>query len=334
MKSRTVRFHEVGAPEVLRLEQLDVGEPGPGELRVRIEAIGLNRAEAAFRAGRYIEAPALPARLGYEASGVVEAVGAEVGGFRPGDAVCILPAFSMNRYGVYAERAIVPAAAAVARPAGMDAVTGAAVWMAYLTAYGGLVDIAGIGPGDFVVITAASSSVGLAAIQICRRQGAVPIALTGNAAKAEALRRHGAAHVVVGAGEAAVAEVMGLTGGQGARLVFDPVAGPGVAALAGMLGAGGMLLIYGNLSGQGEATPFPFARAVRHGLSVRGYLVFEVIGDAERRARAMAYVSAGIADGRLKPVIARTFQLDDIVAAHRYLESNQQVGKIVVVTQP
>lgn len=330
MNARTVRFHAVGGPEVLRIEDLEVPEPGPDELLLRIEAIGLNRAEAAFRAGRYIEAPTLPARLGYEASGIVEAVGSDAGGFRPGDAVCVLPAFSMNRYGVYAERAVVPASAAVARPPGMDAVTGAAVWMAYLTAYGGLVDVGRIGRGDFVVITAASSSVGLAAIQVCRRQGAIPIALTGSAHKAEALRRLGAEHVVVGSGVWAASEVARITGKRGAHLVFDPVAGPGVAALAEMLAPGGMLLVYGNLSGQGEATPFPFATAVRHGLSVRGYLVFEVIGDPARLARGLAYIADGLADGGLKPVIARTFSLDDIVDAHRYLESNQQVGKVVV----
>jgi NADPH:quinone reductase-like Zn-dependent oxidoreductase len=205
------------------------------------------------------------------------------------------------------------------------------VWMAFLTAYGGLVDIGGIAPGDFAVITAASSSVGLAAIQICRRQGAVPIAVTGSAAKADALRQHGAAHVVSGTGEAAVAEVMRITGGRGARLAFDPVAGPKVSSLAQMLGPGGMLMVYGNLSGQAEATPFPFMSAVGHGLSMRGYLVFELIRDTGRLARAMAYIAAGVADGGLRPVVARVFGLDEIVAAHRYLESNQQVGKVVVV---
>jgi NADPH:quinone reductase-like Zn-dependent oxidoreductase len=334
MSSRVVRFHETGAPEVLRIETLPRANPGPGEVRVRIEAIGLNRAEAAFRAGQYLEQPEFPARLGYEASGVVEAVGSGAERFRVGEPVCVIPGFAMSRHGVYGDWAIVPATAVMSRPAGMDAVTGAAVWMAYLTAYGALVDIAGIAAGEAVLITAASSSVGIAAIQMCNRLGGVSIAVTRDAAKAEELRRHGAAHVIVGGVEEAAAETLRLTGGRGARLIFDPVAGPGVATLAGAAAPGGVVVLYGNLSGQAQQTPFPFFAAVGKGLSVHGYLVFEIIRDPQRLARAAAFVGDGVADGSLKPVIAKTFPLDAIVEAHRYLESNQQVGKIIVLADP
>ncbi|MGW7310064.1 alcohol dehydrogenase catalytic domain-containing protein, partial [Streptomyces sp. NPDC054835] len=154
MGTRTVRFHEYGGPGGLRIEDETVGEPGPGELRVRIDAIGLNRAEVLYRAGTYIEdVEEFPARLGAEASGVVEAAGPGVAGFVPGDPVSVVPAFSMNAYGVYAERAIVPASAVLRRPEGVGAVEGAAVWMPYLTAYGALVQVGGMGAGDTVVIT-------------------------------------------------------------------------------------------------------------------------------------------------------------------------------------
>ena len=130
--ARTVRFHEAGGPDVLRLEDLEVGEPGPGEVRLRVDAIGLNRAETLFRLDRYIEpVKNLPARLGNEAAGVIEAVGAEVTHLRVGQQVSVVPAFSQNDYGVYAEQAIVPAAAVLHRPEGVDAVSGAAVWMPY-----------------------------------------------------------------------------------------------------------------------------------------------------------------------------------------------------------
>jgi NADPH:quinone reductase-like Zn-dependent oxidoreductase len=118
MKTKVVRFHEFGGPEVLRFESLEVGEPG--EVRVRIESIGLNRAEAAFRSGRYIEKAQLPARLGYEAAGIVEALGEGVKGVSVGEPICVMPAFSMNKYGVYAERAIVPAVALLKRPGGWE----------------------------------------------------------------------------------------------------------------------------------------------------------------------------------------------------------------------
>lgn len=188
--AKTVLFHELGGPEVMRLEDVEVGEPGPGELRIRVEAIGLNRAEVLFRTGRYIEpVKAFPARLGTEAAGVVEAVGVGAGWFRPGQPVSTVPGFSQNEYGVYAERAIVPASAVLPRPEGLGAVEGAAVWMPYLTAYGALVEVGGMRPGDTVVLNAASSSVGLAAIHVADRIGATPIALTRTAAKKDALLR-------------------------------------------------------------------------------------------------------------------------------------------------
>jgi NADPH:quinone reductase-like Zn-dependent oxidoreductase len=330
--SRVIRFHEVGGPEVLRIEDELPVQPGPGEVVLQVEAIGLNRAEAAFRAGQYLEQPAFPARLGYEASGRVSAVGAGVSDFAPDDAVCVLPGFSMNRYGVYGDWALVPVSALIKRPQGMSAIIGASVWMAYLTAYGAIVGLADIGSGDAVVITAASSSVGIAAIQICKRLGAVPIALTRDPGKAAALREHGADHVVVGTADSAVDAVAQATAGRGARLVFDPVAGPSVQALGEMLAPGGLMVLYGNLSGQAAETPFPFFAALGKGLAVRGYLVFELTRDKTRCDEAIRFITQGLADGGLNPVIAKTFRLDEIVEAHRYLESNQQIGKILVTT--
>jgi NADPH:quinone reductase-like Zn-dependent oxidoreductase len=330
---RVIRLHEMGGPEVLRIEEETAPAPGPGEVVLKVEAIGLNRAEAAFRAGQYLEQPEFPARLGYEASGIVTAVGVEVTRFASGYAVCVLPGLPMSRYGVYGDWALVPAHALIRRPSDMSAIEGASVWMAYLTAYGAIVDRAAIGAGDPVVITAASSSVGIAAIQICKALGAVPIALTRDAAKADALREQGADHVVVGTAETAVDAVVQASGGNGARLVFDPVAGPGVHALAEMLAPGGLMLLYGNLSGQAAETPFPFFAAVGKGLGVQGYLVFELIHAVDRRNRAVDFITQGLAQGRLKSVIAKIFNLDEIVEAHQYLESNQQIGKIVVTTE-
>jgi NADPH:quinone reductase-like Zn-dependent oxidoreductase len=323
-------MHEYGGPEVLKFEDLPVGDPGPGEVRVRIQAIGLNRAEAAFRSGHYIEKARLPARIGYEAAGVIEALGSGVEGFTPGEAVCVIPAFSMNRYGVYAERAIVPANALVKRPPGLDDAEAAAIWMALLTAYGALIDICEIERGDAVVITAASSSVGLAAIQIANSVGAIPVAVTRSADKRAGLLAAGAAHVIVSGGTDIAAEVMRITGNRGARMVFDPVGGLGTPALAATLAPRGVLVLYGNLGGEAHQTPYPFGLALARGLSLRGYLVFELIQDPQRFAQADAFIRAGLQAGTLKPHIAEVFPFDRIVDAHRYLEANQQLGKVVV----
>ncbi|PNE40232.1 zinc-dependent alcohol dehydrogenase family protein [Streptomyces noursei] len=327
--ARTVRFHEVGGPEVLQLEDVEVGEPGPDEVAIRVEAIGLNRAEVMFRSGQYIEpVKQFPTGLGSEAAGVIDAVGAHVTGFEIGAPVSVVPAFSMNDYGVYGERVIVPAAAVVHRPEGLDAVAGAAVWMPYLTSYGALVEVGALGAGDTVVITAASSSVGLAAIQTALRVGAMPIATTRTAAKKDALLAAGAAHVVVTEEEDVVARVLDLTGGRGAELVFDAIAGPGVLELAKAVAAGGTLMEYGVLSG--EPTPYPGFALGMPALNMRTYTLFETTGDPQRLRRGEAFVASGLRSGAFRPVVDRVFDLDEIVEAHRYMEAGAQVGKIVV----
>ncbi|MGP3937387.1 zinc-dependent alcohol dehydrogenase family protein [Nonomuraea sp. KM88] len=328
--ARTVRFHELGGPEVLRLEDLEVGAPGPDELLVRVEAIGLNRAEALFRDGTYIEpVRQFPARLGTEAAGVVEGIGAEVTGFAAGDAISVLPAFSMNDYGVYAERAVVPASAVLHRPEGLDPVKGAAVWMPYLTAYGALVDVSGLRAGDTVLITAASSSVGLAAIQIANRVGATPIAATRTGAKKDALLEAGASEVIVTGEEDVVERVRDLTAGQGVEVAFDAVAGPGVADLARIVVPGGTLLLYGLLSG--EPTPYPAFELGMPALNMRTYVVVrETTADPETLRRAAAFITSGLRTGAFEPVVDRVFGLEEIVEAHRYMEAGNQIGKIVV----
>jgi NADPH:quinone reductase-like Zn-dependent oxidoreductase len=327
--SRVVRVYEPGGPECLRLEDRDVGAPGPGEVRLHVQAIGLNRSEAMYRAGRYPVRPQYPTLMGYEAAGEIEALGPDVQGFAVGERVCVLPTYRLGEYGVYAERAIVPARSLLAAPPGLTPVAAASIWMQFFTAMA-VTEVAQAGIGDYVVIRAPSSSVGIAAIQLCNWAGAVPIAATRTSAKVEALKLLGAAHVVATEETDFVAEIMRITGGKGARIVFDPVGGPYVDTLAQAMAERGMLIIYGSLSGQ--PTVFPHWPAAFKGLSLRGWVASEIWGKPERFARGRDLILGGLASGHLRPVVAREFALADIVAAHRYLESNQQVGKIVVTT--
>jgi len=326
--TKAVRFHETGGPEVLKIEDVELGEPGPNEVRVKIEAIGLNRAEVMFRTGQYLEDPKLPAPIGYEAAAVIEKLGPGVSGFEAGEPICVIPAFSMNDYGVYAEQAIVPAYSIVKRPQGLDAKTGAAVWMSYPTAWGALFDIGGMTFGDTVLITAASSSVGLTAIQMANSVGATPVAITRTRAKADALKKAGAAHVIISQEQDVADEVMKITGGEGARIVFDPVGGPMLEQLAQATARFGVIFQYGALST--EPTPFPLFPVLGKGITVRGYTLFEFNTNPAKLAECVAFVNKGLAGGAFKPVIDKTFTLDEIVEAHRYLESNEQFGKIVV----
>ncbi|HTV50278.1 MAG TPA: zinc-dependent alcohol dehydrogenase family protein [Steroidobacteraceae bacterium] len=325
--SKVVRVHQTGGPEVLRLEDLEVGAPGAGELRLRIEAIGLNRSEAIFRGGGYLVQPKLPTLMGYEAAGVIEAIGAGVSGFQVGERVCVVPSYRLGEYGVYAERAIVPARSVIPAPAKLSPVQAASIWMQYLTAFA-VIEVARVTIGDFVLIPAASSSVGLAAIQLCNWAGAVPVALTRHGSKAGPLRDQGARHVIATAESDVVAEVMRITAGKGARVAFDPVGGPFVEKLAQAMSDEGILFIYGSLSGQ--PTPYPHWPAALKSLSVRGWVASFIWNRPERFARARDLILRGLDCGALKPVIARAFPLSEIVEAHRYLESNQQIGKVVV----
>ncbi len=325
--SRIVRFHAHGGPEQLRIENLDVGAPGPGEVRLRVEAIGLNRSEAMFRAGSYLQAPGFPSLIGYEGVGIVEALGPGVQGFPPGERVCVMPTFRLGEYGLYGEQAIVPARSLVAPPPGLGVVESASIWMQYFTALA-IYEAAHAGVGDAILIRAASSSVGLAAIQLANWAGAVPIALNRTGAKRAALEAQGAKHVIATDESDLVAEVGRVTGGKGARIVFDPVGGPDIEKLAQAAAEEGILIIYGGLSGQ--PTPYPHWSAALKGLSLRGWVASAIWNKPERFARNRDLILYGLAEGHLKPVIAKTFPLSHIVDAHRYLESNQQVGKIVV----
>jgi len=325
---KIVRFHETGGAEVLKLEDLPLTEPGPGEVRLNVEAIGLNRAEIMFRKGQYLETPQLPSRLGYEAAGIIDAIGPDITDLRIGNRVSTIPSFPMGKYGVYGESAIVPAYAVAQYPETLSAIEGAAIWMQYLTAYGALIEYGDLKKNDSVLITAASSSVGLATIQIVKAAGGVAIATTRGADKKDFILKAGADHVIVTDVEDLAERGMSLTEGKGVRMVFDPVAGPFLEKLAEVTAAGGIIFEYGALSP--NPTIYPLFTALGKGLTIRGYTLFEIAKKPESLARGKAYIYRGLESGSLKPIIDRTFPLADIVEAHRYMRSNRQKGKIVV----
>ncbi len=327
--ARVVRFSQTGGPEVLKVEDVNVPAPRQGEVRIKVQALGLNRAECMFRAGQYLEAPQLPSSLGYECAGVIESVGPGVAGLKVGDRVSSIPAFSMAQYGSYGELVNMPAHAVAPCPANLTTEQGAAIWMQYITAWCGLVELGKLQKGQAVLVTAASSSVGLAALQIAKASGALAIAATRKPDKKAKLLAAGADHVVVTEQEDLPARVMAVTGGQGANIIFDPVSGPYVDTLAQAAAHDAKLFIYGLLDAR--PTPFPLYASFQKGIWVRAFALFEFTMQPAALARAKDFVTSGMASGTLKPIIdPASFTLDRIAEAHRYMESNNQFGKIVV----
>ncbi len=323
---RAIRFHELGGPEVLRIETVAERRPEAGEVLLAVEAVGLNRAESMYYRGQYFEQPELPSGLGYEAVGRITEAGPDVDPSLIGTRVGTIPGYSINRYPVLAETAVVPASVLAPIPDGYSAIEGAAVWMQYSTAYGALVPFGRVAPGDAVLITAASSSVGLAAIQVVRAQGGISIATTRTNAKKAQLQALGADHVIVTEEEDLVARVRDITGGEGARVVFDPVGGDMMNVIGEATANGGSIFFYGMLAG--TPTPFPLTTFGRR-IGVFGYTFLELRDTPEWEAMK-SYVFDRLSDGSFRPTVARVFPFDEAAKAYEFLESNQQVGKVVI----
>jgi NADPH:quinone reductase-like Zn-dependent oxidoreductase len=326
--ARIVRFDRIGGPETLKLEDATVRQPGENEVKLRVQATGLNRAEALYMRGQYFEQPQLPSRIGYEAAGVVEAVGPGVDKSWIGKRVATVPGYSQNRWGVLGDEAVVPLISLGEYPAKLSPAEGASIWMQYLTAWGALVHDGHVSAGDAVVLPAASSSVGLAAIQIVKDAGAVAIAATRTGKKRQELIDLGADYVIATEEEDLPARVMEMTGGKGARIIFDPVAGPYVEKLVAAAAVRGTIYLYGALSM--EPTPFPLWAAMPKALSMRAYTLWEFREDAAVLAVAQQYVRDRLENGHFVPKIAKTFPLEQTREAYEYLESNAQVGKVVI----
>ena len=334
--ARTVRFGRLGGPEVLQIEDLPIVEPKSGEVRIRVQAIGLNRAEIMFRTGQYLEQPKFPSRIGLEAAGIVEAIGAGVTKVRIGDKVSVATGQSIAKYGTYGETAIVPASSAISYPDNLTPEEAASVWVQYLTAYFAFVDLAKIQPGQSVLITAATGGAGLGAIEVARLLGAVAIATTRSASKQQALLDSGADHVIVTSKEDLGSRVKEITGGRGADLIFDPIAGDTLPTLAEAVAWGGQIILYGALGGTN--VPYPLFAAFARNFTLRSYIIYSFCGletlglrrNEEAFARAVQFINENLASGKLKPAIAKIFPLSEIQETHRYMESNQQLGKIVI----
>jgi len=337
--ARIVRFNQTGGPEVLKIYDEPLKEPEAGEVRLKVEAMGLNRAEIMFRDGKYAADPVFPSRIGIEGAGTIDAIGAGVSGFKIGDKVAAIPFLSsdkwgnwtpesVTRYGVYGDSAVVPAYSVAHNPDNISMIEAAAIWCQYLTAWGGVMNYAKLTSDDIVLITAASSSAALGGLQIAKLTGATVIAATRTAEKKQFLLDAGADHVVVTDDEILTERVMDITDGRGFSVAYDPVGGEFMAELVAAARPGATIVNYGNL--RTEPINVPILPMLLKRIDIKFHSVFDTMRLAEERERGIKFVLENVASGALKVIVDKIFPLDQIVEAHRYMEANAQMGKIVV----
>lgn len=323
---KAVIIEQHGGPEQLKLVDLPLGEPGSGEVRVRHHAVGLNYIDVYHRAGVY--PMAMPLRLGMEAAGVVEAVGAGVTHLRAGDRV----AYASNPPGSYSEARVMPAKCVCRLPDGISFETGAAMMLKGLTAQyllkrtlpqGGLV------PGDHVLFHAAAGGVGLIACQWARAMGLQLIGTAGSDAKCELALQHGAAHAINYSREDFQSRVMDITGGKGVKVVYDSVGKDTWEKSLDCLRPFGLMAAFGNASG--PVPPFaPGILAAKGSLYVTRQTLFTHIATREVTQEMAEQLFDVVLSGDVKIRIDQRFPLAEVAQAHRALEARSTTGSTIL----
>jgi NADPH:quinone reductase-like Zn-dependent oxidoreductase len=321
---KAVRYHEIGGPEVMRLEDVEVGEPGPGEVRVRHVAVGLNFADTYFRTGLY-PAP-LPSGIGVEAAGIVEAVGSGVEQVAVGDRV----AYTGSPLGAYSTARVMPADSLVKLPEAIAFETASAMMMRGLTSAYLMRRIWPLNAGDTILLHAAAGGVGLIVSQWAKILGLTVIGTVSSDAKAALAHAHGCDHVIRYDREDVPARVRELTGGAGVPVVFDSVGKDTFAGSLDSLRRRGLLVCFGTASG-----PQPPIQAMQ--LAIKGSLyvtrpaLADYIADPAERAELAGELFGHVAAGRIRIEINQTYDLADAVRAHRDLEGRKTTGSSIFV---
>lgn len=321
--AKAIRFAEPGGPEVMQWEAVEVGRPGPGEVRIRHEAVGLNFADTYFRSGLY---PAeLPAGMGVEAAGVVEEVGTGVASVAPGTRVT----YTGSPLGAYSTERVMPAQHLIPLPDGIASDTAAAMTMRGLTSAYLLRRIHPLRAGDTVLLHAAAGGVGLIVTQWARLLGIRVIGVVSTEAKAEVAASHGCDHVLVRTRDDVVERVRELTGGRGVAVAYDGVGQATFQTSLACVARRGLVVCFGTASG-----PVPPIDAVQLALQGSVFVtrpaLADYIADPDERAALAGELFEHVESGRIAIEIGRRYALADAVRAHRDLEAGLSVGSSVL----
>jgi NADPH2:quinone reductase len=319
-----IQIQRTGGPEVLEPVELPRPEPGPGEVLIRHEAIGLNFIDTYMRSGLY--PVQLPATLGSEGAGVVEAIGEGVTRFKPGDRV----AHGAAGRGAYAEFQVLPAGRVSKLPDGISARTAAGAMLKGMTAEMLLRRCYPLKAGEACLIWAASGGVGTILTQWAKAIGAEVIGCVGSEAKADLAKSHGCDHVILYKSEDVAARVREITGGEGVRVSYDGVGKSSFEASLKSLGRRGMLVTYGNASG--PVPPFePLALSRGGSLYLTRPTLFDYVATPEELDACVAALFEVIGSGAVKIEIGREYALKDVRKAHEDLQAGETVGSQVLI---
>jgi NADPH2:quinone reductase len=324
--AKAIRMRQTGAPDVLQLEEVEVGAPGHGQARLRHVAVGINFADTYFRTGLY-PVP-LPAGMGVEAAGVVEAVGEGVTHVKPGDRVTYTG--FLNTLGAYSTERLIPAAALIKLPPGIECETAAAMTMRGLTSAYLLRRIWPLQAGDWILLHAAAGGVGLIVSQWAKLLGLNVIGTASSEAKAEVARAHGCDHVVLYRHLDVAKRVREITQGAGVRVVYDSVGKDTFAGSLDSLARRGLLVCVGTASG-----PIPPIDATQ--LAVKGSLfvtrptLADYLADPAEKAALSDEIFGHVAAGRIRIEINQRYELEDAVHAHQDLEARRTIGSSIFV---
>ncbi|AOY91324.1 quinone oxidoreductase [Cupriavidus sp. USMAA2-4] len=322
--SKAIRITETGGPEVMQWVDVEVGEPGPGQVRVRHEAVGLNYIDVYFRTGLYKQP--LPAGLGMEGAGVVEAVGAGVGHLKAGDRV----AYAGRPTGAYAQVRVMPADIVVRLPESISFEQGAAMMLQGLTSQYLLRDSYRVQPGDTVLFHAAAGGVGLIACQWLKALGATVIGTVGSEEKAALARAHGCDHTILYTSESFVDRVKEITGGKGVPVVYDSIGKDTFNGSLDCLAPRGTMVSFGNASG--PVPPVDISVLGNKGsLRLTRPTLMTYVVHRELLEPMAAELFEVVASGKVKIEVNQRYALSEVAQAHRDLEGRKTTGSTVLL---
>lgn len=328
--TKVVQLHSFGGPEHLNLDNIENLVPLRNEVKIKVESACITRDHYAYMEGSFgVSKADLPLRFGNEVSGIVEEIGENVDPIWLGKHVAPLPLFHQSRYAVLGEEALIPVEYLIEYPNNLTKEEATSFWVPYLTSAYPLTSLVNIEKNNIVTILAAPSSVGLAAIQVAKAEGAIVIAVTINSKDTDDLKKLGADYVISLDKENYVQRINEITNGKGTNVIFDPVGGSMFEQLVESSAVRGKIIVYGLMSK--ETAILPIAKVISKGLTIHGSSMAKLYEVPDILLKTQKYILKNLQNGVFKPKIGNVFSLENIQEAYsKVTQNNREIGRIVI----